>query len=163
MYKSPNWANLHPNLNSTRKSLVYSNLESQFEKGPRGPGGWGCIHPTDKASNHSFWSSHHQLISSSVCPQKCSSGFTLTSLQFLAVLFHLTSHRISLDTGGWPDFQGLKNSKIHFLSYLKWALTSCACRHPGSVQAGQKQVRGLLPCFWSLNETSSILIPLTEP
>ena len=39
----------------------------------------------------------HKLISSSVCMQKYSSGFTLT---FFKVLFHLLSHRISLDRGG---------------------------------------------------------------
>ena len=82
-----------------------------------------------------------KLISSSLCMQKCSSGFTLTFLQ--CCLFYLVSHRISLNSRhGWPDLQGLKNSKTHSLSYLKCHLTSCACGQAwnlGSVQADQKQ------------------------
>ena len=76
-----------------------------------------CIHPTDETSNHSFESFHHKLISS-VCSQKCSSGFTLTSLQFFAVLFHLTSHRISLDAGGLARLPGAEKfqDSLPFLS-----------------------------------------------
>ena len=54
---------------------------------------------------------------------------------------------ISWTLGDWPDLQGLKNSKTHSLFNLKCYLTFCACKwaqNPGSVQAGQKQVRGLL-------------------
>ena len=61
------------------------------------------------------------------------------------------SHRILLDPkgwgGGWPDLQGLKNSKTNSLSYLKCHLTCCACgqaQNPGSVQAGQRPALLLL-------------------
>ena len=93
-----------------------------------------------------FWGFPHiilglKLISSSLYMQKCSSGFTVTFLQ--CCLFYFVSHRISLNSRhGWPDLQGLKNSKTHSLSYLKCHLTSCACGQAwnlGSVQADQKQ------------------------
>ena len=92
-----------------------------------------------------FWGFPHiilglKLISSSLYMQKCSSGFTVTFLQ--CCLFYFVSHRISLNSRhGWPDLQGLKNSKTHSLSYLKCHLTSCACGqawNQGSVQESQK-------------------------
>ena len=79
--------------------------------------------------------------------QKCSSGFTFTFLQ--CCLFHPMSHRILLDPEGLArplvtqEFQDP-------LFYLKYCLTCYACRQAqnlGSVQAGQKQVRGLVSCF----------------
>ena len=48
-HTSPNGAGLRPDLNSTAKSLLHSNLQSQPGKGP----GW-CIHPTGETSNSSF-------------------------------------------------------------------------------------------------------------
>ena len=101
-----------------------------------------------------------RLISSSACTQKCGSSVTLIFLQCCFTV----CHRISLNPKEWPDIQGLKNSKTHFLSYLKCCLTCCVCRqawNPVNVQAGQKQVRDLLSCFCNLNKTSSILISLT--
>ena len=89
-----------------------------------------------------------KLIPLSVCLQKCSSGFTLIFLQ--CCLFHIVNHRILLDSTGLFRPPGAKEFQDHSLSYLKCHLTCCVCRqaqNPGSVQAGQKQVRGLVSCF----------------
>ena len=77
-------------------------------------------------------------------------------------LFHLVSHRICLDPGGLARLPRTQEFQVPFpfLWYLKCHLTCYACRqvpNPGSVWADQKEVRGLLSCFWSLNKTSSIL------
>ena len=94
--------------------------------------------------------------------QKCSSGFTFTSLQ--CCLFYPMSHRILLDPEGLARPLVTQEFQDPLLFYLKCCLTCCAGRQAqnlGSVQAGQKQVRGLLSYFCSLNKTSSILISLT--
>ena len=89
------------------------------------------------------------VIASFVCMQKCSSGLTyLTLLQ--CCLFHLMSHRISLDPGGLARPSGVQEFQdpLFFLfSWLTHHLTSCACRqaqNPGSVQAGQRPALLLL-------------------
>ena len=91
----------------------------------------------------------------SVCEQKCSSGFTLIFLQ--CCLFHIAIHRILLDSAGLFRPPVANEFQDHSFPYLKCHLACCACRqaqNPGSVQAGPKQVRGLVSCFWSVNKIS---------
>ena len=98
-HTSPNWAQkVRPDLNGAGKSVIKYNLESQPGKGPR-----QCVYPVDETSNSSLTGflliiPLSKRISSSVCLQKCSSGFTLAFLHY--GLFHFVSHRVSLDPGG---------------------------------------------------------------
>ena len=97
----------------------------------------------------------HNLILSSVCTQKCSSGLILTfTMLFLSPYKSQDFLDLQVEGAGrsWPGPGALKDSKTHPISYLKCCLTCCACQqaqNAGSVQAGQKQVRGLilLSCF----------------
>ena len=90
---SPNCANQHPGLNSPRKSLINSNLESHLGQGPG-----QCVHPMGETSNYSFQGSHLQSWAtniSSICTQKCSPG---SFLNFYNAVY-LVSHKILLDLG----------------------------------------------------------------
>lgn len=73
--------------------------------------------------------------------------------------------------GDWPDSGAQENSRTHSQSYLQcpWLTGNNWCPQEqtdsqGSVQAGLQQGwrPALLPCFWSLNKTTSILISLTK-
>ena len=92
-HTSPNCANQHPGLNSPRKSLINSNLESHLGQGPG-----QCVHPMGETSNYSFQGSHLQSWAtniSSICTQKCSPG---SFLNFYNAVY-LVSHKILLDLG----------------------------------------------------------------
>ena len=84
------------------------------------------------------------VIASFVCMQKCSSAFFTYLTLWQCCLFHLMSHRISLDPGRLARPSGVQEFQdpLFFLfSWLKRHLTSCACRqaqNPGSVQASQR-------------------------
>ena len=84
--------------------------------------------------------------------------------------FNFTMLFFSLWTpgAGWycPGPQGLKRFQDP-LPFLQEVLPDLLCLQAstdqGSVQTGQKQPRGLLSCFRSLNKTSFILISLISP
>ena len=68
---------------------------------------------------------------------------------------------------GWSDSEGLKNSKIHSVSYLYFDLlvtTGALVSNQSSIQAGQRHCISLL-CFLvseALNKMTSILFSLTD-
>lgn len=104
------------------------------------------------------------LISSSVCMQKRSSGF---SFNLTMRLFHFVSHKIFDTQGADQAYRGSRNSRYTPLPILDapcLADNLCACEEvcsPGRIRQSQKLVRDLLPYFWHLSKNSSILISLT--
>lgn len=110
-----------------------AHLESQLGKGPR-----QCIQSRVRlqiaVSRAPTYNSRHK-------------NAALTFFNFYnAVCFTsriLLDPRVLARPPGAQEFRNL-------LSYLKCRLTCCVCRqawNPGSTQAGQKWVRGLLSCF----------------
>ena len=92
---SPNWAELHPDLNSSRKSLVNSSLEAQLRKGP------GEVRPpTSETSNRRKFRGllliilGHKLITVSVCSSLCAKMLVWFYFNLSTIwkdLFHLMS------------------------------------------------------------------------
>ena len=96
MYTSPNWAELHPDLNSARKSLVNSNLEAQLRR-VQGR----CIHPPVRLQITVSGAPVHNprpqadLIISLCAKMRVWFYFNLSTMW--KDLFHLMSYRISLN------------------------------------------------------------------
>ena len=105
-----------------------------------------------------------KLISSAVCLQKCSASFTLTLLQ--CGVFYLVSLRISLNPEQLAKFRG--GPRIP--RPTPFLISSAVLEGKHGIQAVSEtvsrqirsKVKGLLSCFWSLEETSSLLICLTS-
>ena len=77
-------------------------------------------------------------------------------------MFHLVSHRISLDLEGLARIPGSQEFQDPF-PFLSKMPSYLLCLQAGRVSGqcpGQKQVRDLLSFFWKLSKTSSILISL---
>ena len=93
----PNWANQYSDVNSAGKSLVNNNLETQLGKHPG-----RCIHLVGETLNCHFGglpliTPGRRWVSSSICMQKCSSGFPLT---FTMLSISLCVSQDFLDPGG---------------------------------------------------------------
>ena len=160
MAGSPNWADTY-----IQTLTVLGSTEWQQSRVPVGKGSQVVCAPHGWDFKLQLWGlwfiiSGHKLISL-VCMQKCSSGFTFAML-FVSPCKSQNFLGPGLgERGPGQTLRGLRNYRACSLSYLKCCLICCACRqsqNPGSVQAGQRQVRGQLSCFWILNKIFSILI-----
>lgn len=129
-------------------------MESQLGQGPR-----QRVHPTGETSDCGFGAPL-------IIPGRKPTRKAQLRFSFYNAVCLLCEPWDFLDLGAWPGLQGLKRFQ-DLLPFFPKALPDLLCLQAGtescSVHAGQKQVRGLVSCFWSLNKTTSLLISLTEP